>query len=395
MDLRPNVGYVSTYPPRACGIATYTRDLARALLMRRQIGRHLFVAINEEDGNRYSDPNVRFEINQHERADYIAAADFLNQSDVDVVNLQHEYGIYGGDWGEYVLDLCKNLEKPLVTTLHTVLLHPREKARRIISEIAELSETVIVTIESAARILQKRFGLDSTKIRVVRHGAALPERGRGEYAKRYLGLQKRTLLATFGLISSGKGIEYAIKSLSYLVKERPELLYLVIGETHPEVRRHEGEAYREKLIAVTRRLKLERNVRFIDRYVRDDELSLYLQAVDIYLAPYLGKDQVSSGTITLALGHGKAIVATPSLFVKEELANHRGLFCKFADARSMAECVARILDDTKLWGELASNAYAYGQEVGWTKVADQYGDILRSAIGIPRTVNETAAISEA
>ncbi len=394
LELRPHVGYVSTYPPRVCGIASYTRDLARALLMRGQIGLHLVVAINEEDGNRYSGPNVRFEINQHERADYIAAADFLNQSDVDVVNLQHEYGIYGGDWGEYVLDLCKNLEKPLVTTLHTVLLHPREKARRIISEIAELSETVIVTIESAAKLLQKRFGVDSTKIRVVRHGAALPERGRSEYAKRYLGLEKRTLLATFGLISSGKGIEYAIKSLSYLVKERPELLYLVIGETHPEVRRHEGEAYREKLVAVTKRLKLERNVRFIDRYVRDDELSLYLQAVDIYLAPYLGKDQVSSGTITLALGHGKAIVATPSLFAKEELSSHRGLFCKFADARSMAECVARILDDAKLRREIASNAYAYGQEVGWTKVADQYGDILRSAIGIPRTVNETAAISE-
>lgn len=395
MDLRPHVGYISTYPPRACGIATYTRDLARALLIRGQIGRRLVVAVNEEDGNRYSDPSVGLAIDQHERADYLTAAVFLNQSNVDVVNLQHEYGIYGGEWGEYVLDLCRNLRKPLVTTFHTVLRNPPEKARRIVSELAELSETVIVTIQSAAKLLEKRFGLDAKKIRVVRHGAALPERGRSEYAKRYLGLQERTVLATFGLISSGKGIEYAIKSLSYLVKERPELLYLVIGETHPEVRRHEGEAYREKLVSITKRLKLERNVRFIDRYLRDDELSLYLQAVDIYLAPYLGKDQVSSGTLTLALGHGKAIVATPTLFAKEELSDNRGLFCKFADARSMAECVARITDDAKLRRELEWNAFKYGQEVGWTKVADQYGDILRSAIGIPRTINETAAVSEA
>ncbi len=394
-DFRPHVGYVSTYPPRACGIATYTRDLARALLMRDQIGRYLVVAINEENGNQYSDSRVNFTIGQHERANYLTAADFLNHSNVDVVNIQHEYGIFGGEWGEYILDLCRNLEKPIITTFHTVLRNPPDKARRIMTELAELSEAVIVTIESAARLLEKYLGLSSDKVRVVRHGAALPERGRNEYAKRFLSLQKRTVLATLGLISSGKGIEYAIKSLPYLVKERPDLLYLVIGETHPEVRRHEGEAYREKLTSLTSRLHLERNVHFVDRYLPEDELSVYLQAVDIYLAPYLGKDQVSSGTLTLALGHGKAIVSTPSLFSKEELANNRGLFCKFANARSIAECVERILSDARLRRRLETNAFNYGQEVGWTKVADQYGDIFRSAIGIPGTINETAEISEA
>jgi len=369
--------------------------LARALLLRGRIARYLIVAINEEDGNRYSDPNVRFTIDQHERADYFTAADFLNQSDVDVVNIQHEYGIYGGEWGEYVLDLYKNLEKPIITTFHTVLRNPPDKARIIMSELAELSETVIVTIESAAKLLEKRFGLNAEKVRVVRHGAALPERGHNEYAQRFLGLQKRTVLTTHGLISSGKGIEYAIKALPYLIKERPELLYMVIGETHPEVRRREGEAYREKLTSLTRRLHLENHVRFVDHYLRDDELPLYLQATDIYVAPYLGKDQVSSGTITLALGYGKAIVATPSLFSKEELSNNRGLLCKFADARSIAECVEQILGDLKLRRQLETNAFNYGQEMGWTKVADQYGDILRSAIGIPRTIDETAAISEA
>lgn len=363
-------------------------------MMRGQIGRYLVVAINEEGGNQYSDPNVKFTIDENERAHYLAAADFLNQSDVDVVNIQHEYGIYGGEWGEYVLDLYRNLKKPVITTFHTVLRNPPERARQIVSELAELSESLIVTIESAAKLLQKR-GIDVEKVKVVRHGAVLPERGRNEFAKRFLRLQKRTVLATLGLINPGKGIEYAIKSLSYLVKERPDLLYLVIGETHPAVRRHEGEAYREKLISLTKNLHLERNVRFVDRYLRDDELTLYLQAADIYVAPYLGKDQVSSGTLTLALGHGKAIVATPTLFAKEELSDNRGLFCKFGKARSIAECVERILSDAELKQELETNAFKYGQGVSWTSVADQYGDILRSASGITRTITETAAISEA
>jgi glycosyltransferase involved in cell wall biosynthesis len=363
--------------------------------MRGRLSRYVIVAINEREGNRYSDPNVRFTINQHERGDYLAAADFLNHSELDVVNVQHEYGIFGGEWGEYVLDLYRNLQKPIVTTLHTVLQHPPEKAGKIMSEICELSEEVVVTIESAGKLLEQSLGVEPEKVMVIRHGAALPERGKNEYAKRYLGLEKRTVLATLGLISSGKGIEYAIKSLPYLVKERPELLYMVVGETHPEVRRHEGEAYREKLISLTKRLHLEDHVHFVDHYLREDELEMYFQAMDVYVAPYLGKEQVSSGTLTLALGHGKAIVATPSLFAKEELSGDRGLFCKFADARSIAECVERILGDVKLRRQLERNAFNYGQGVGWTKVADRYGDILRSAIGIPETIDETATLREA
>jgi glycosyltransferase involved in cell wall biosynthesis len=179
------------------------------------------------------------------------------------------------------------------------------------------------------------------------------------------------------------------------VKERTDLLYLVIGETHPEVRKFEGEAYRENLTSLANQLHLEGNVQFVDRYVPEDELSVYLQAVDVYVAPYLGRDQVSSGTLTLALGHGKAIVATPTLFAEEELSNERGLFCRFADSDSIAECVQRILSNPKLKLKLETNAFRYGQELGWTKVAEQYGELLRSAIGFPRTVDEAATVSEA
>jgi len=395
LEFGPTIAHVSTYPPRECGIATFTRDLARAVIMGGHVDRNVIVAINEESGNLYSDTSVKFTIDQHDRETYVAAAKFLNQSDVDVVSVQHEYGIFGGEWGDYILDFCGNLEKPIVSTFHTVLPNPPEKARRILSDIAQVSTSVIVMIKSAANLLEKLHDVERSKIRVVRHGVALPDRMRNQYAKRQLGFRNRTVLATFGLISPGKGIEYAIRSLSYLVKEHPDVLYLVIGETHPEVRRHQGEAYRDKLIALTKRLNLERNVRFIDSYLRDDRLSLYLQAVDVYLAPYLGKEQVSSGTLTLALGHGKAVVSTPTIFAKEVLSHGRGVLCKFADARSIASCVERILSDLQIRKQLETNAFRYGQEVGWTKVADQYGEIFRSAAQSLRTVNETATISEA
>jgi len=271
---RPQVGFVSTYPPRACGIATYTRDLARALLLRDQIENYLVVALNQENGNRYSDRNVRGTIYQHQLESYLTAADFLNASDVELVNIQHEYGIYGGEWGDYVLELYRALKKPIVTTLHTVLRTPPKKARMVEAELTDLSDAVVVTIESAAKLLEKRNPSAQGKVSVVRHGAALPERGQEAFAKQYLKVPKNIVLATCGLINPGKGIEYAIEALSYLVKERPGLLYLVIGETHPEVRKHEGEAYREKLISLTKELHVEHNVRFIDRYLSDDELSV-------------------------------------------------------------------------------------------------------------------------
>ena len=361
--------------------------------MRGHAYQNLVVAL-DENGEHYSDTIVRHTIDQHDRESYDSAAKFLNESNVDIVSLQHEFGIFGGGWGEYVLDLCRNIEAPLVTTFHTVLQKPPEKARQVVNEIAQISSSVVVTIESAAKLLEKYFDIDPHKIRVIRHGAALPDRVRKEYSKRHLGLHNRIVLATHGLISSGKGIEYAIKALPYLVKESPRILYLVIGETHPEVRKHEGEAYREKLVSLTKRLGVEDNVRFVDRYLPEDELSLHLQAVDIYLAPYLGKDQVSSGTITLALGHAKAVISTPTMFAKEVLSNSRGLLCKFADARSLAECAQRILGDLRLRRRLEAKAFKYGQEVGWARVADQYGETFRLARRVRRNVVETAAVSE-
>jgi len=389
------VGFVSTYPPRACGIASYTRSLSLALLMSGQSKKNVIVAVNEAGGNDYSDKNVRHTLDQHDHDTYLDAANFLNASDVSVVSIQHEYGIFGGDWGDYILDLCGQLEKPFVTTFHTVLPDPPEKARRVLAQLSEMSAAVVVTIESAAKLLQEQSGLSTSRIRVIRHGAIIPDRLQDQYAKKELGLQGHTVLGTIGLMSEGKGIEYAIEALPYLVKEHPDVLYLVIGETHPEVRKREGEAYRERLTVLAEKLDVSRHVRFVDSFLPEDMLSRYIQSLDIYLAPYTGLGQVSSGTLTLALSHGKAIVSTPTIFAKEILTGGRGLFCGLRDPKSIADCVDRIITDSSMKRRLETNAFKYGREVGWTRVAREYADAFRLATDSARVVGETHTVSQA
>jgi glycosyltransferase involved in cell wall biosynthesis len=362
--------------------------------MRGHLEENVIVAINEAGGNAYSEKNVRCMIEQHDRDSYLDAAAFLNESDVNVVSLQHEYGIFGGEWGDYIVDLCEQLRIPIVTTFHTVLTDPPEKARQVMLQLAEMSAVVVVTIESAAKLLEEQLGLDADRIKVIRHGATIPDRVWDQYAKRDFGLEKRTVLGTVGFMSEGKGIEYAIKALPQLVKEHRDIVYLVIGETHPEVRKREGEVYREKLVDLAERLGVTAHVRFIDNFLPEDTLSRYVQAMDVYVAPYLGLDQVSSGTLTLALSHGKAIVSTPTIFAKEVLAHGRGLLCKEGDERSVADCVDRIVTDTLLRRRLEANAFKYGREVGWTKVADEYADAFRLAADTSRIIEETGSVSQ-
>jgi glycosyltransferase involved in cell wall biosynthesis len=355
---------------------------------------NVIVAVNEAGGNEYSDKNVRYTIDQHDRDMYLDAANFLNESDVDVVSIQHEYGIFGGDWGEYIVDLCQHLKKPFVITFHTVLTGPPDKARRVSARLAEMSAAVVVTIESAAKLMRDQSGLSSDRINVIRHGGIIPDRLQDQYAKKDLGLQDHIVLGTIGLMSEGKGIEYTIKALPHLVKEHPNVLYLVIGETHPEVRKREGEAYRERLVALAENLGVTRNVKFVDRFLPEDLLSRFIQSMDVYIAPYTGLDQVSSGTLTLALSHGKAIVSTPTIFAKEVLTGERGLFCGLGDPRSIAECVDRIITDSSIKRRLETNAFKYGREVGWTMVAREYANAFRLAINTGRIVGQARPLSQ-
>lgn len=371
------IAYVGTYPPRACGIASFTNDLARSLRGRKRRVKALVVAVDDEKRDFGSE--VKFLISKNDRASYVAAALQINAAKVDAVSLQHEYGIFGGESGEYILDFCLNLKKPLITTFHTVLQQPSQKERHIIYLISQLSRAVVTTIDSAKEILRERFQVDPDKIVVIKHGTIPARRGSAMPAKRQLKLSGRTVLTTFGLISRSKGLEYVIQALPPLARTHPNILYVIVGETHPEVLKHEGESYRAELAEQTRNMRLENHVRFVNRYLRPEEISTYLHATDIYLAPYTSQAQVSSGTITYALGHGKAVIATPTTFTKEILTGGRGLFCNFEDPYSLAASINQLLVDHSLKRRLERNALRYGREVAWKKVAGQYEDVFMVA----------------
>lgn len=368
---------MGTSLPRECGIATFTRDLAFALKGLGIVGGCLQVAVDNPEANNVYGSNVKYVIDQGDVGSYREAAHLINTSNIDVVNLQHEFGIFGGDWGEYVMEFCAELEKPLVTTFHTVLPNPPLKARKIMDGLIDWSKVAVVALDSASRILVEQYGMDETWIRVIPHGTPACSTVKPEEAKAQLGLTSNIVISTFGLISSGKGIEFGIQALPHLMDNFPNLVYLVVGKTHPEVKKREGEAYRESLLALADSLGLRNKVTFINEFLPDEMVAKYFQATDIYLAPYRGRDQVSSGSITLALGFGKAIVSTPSIFALETLSQNRGLLCKFEDSKSIAECVDTLISDPILRKTCESRAY--GRRVVWDQVAKKYGKVYRLA----------------
>jgi len=371
------VVHVSTLVPRACGIATFTRDLALALERGRLVSQNLFVAVEEDGVSRQYDFDPIGVVWQNDESSYLDAFHLLNQSGADVVHLQHEYGIYGGDWGEYVLHLAAGLRKPLVITFHTVMRNPHEKAVEILGRLASFGRAVIATVPPARDLLTEIYRVPKQKIIIIPHGSPESRTGQNEAAKAALGLQRRITITTLGLINPGKGIEHGIRAIHRLATKYPNILYLIVGETHPIVRKHQGERYRESLKDLTQNLRLEAHVKFVDRYLSEAEKELYFRATDIYLAPYVGRDQVSSGTITEALAFGKCIVSTPTTFAEAALANGRGLFCDFNDPESIAEKIRKVLDNPSERVKLEKRALDFSRNLTWRDVAKAYGKVYR------------------
>lgn len=371
------IAHVSTLVPRACGIATFTRDLALALERGRLVSQNLFVAVEEDGVSRQYDFDPICVVWQNDESSYLATSRLLNQSDVDVVHLQHEYGIYGGDWGEYVLHLATALKKPSVITFHTVMRNPPEKAVEILGQLASLARAVIAIVPPARDLLSEIYHVPKHKIIIIPHGSPESRTGQNDAAKPALGLQGRIIVTTLGLINPGKGIEHGIQAIHRLATKYPNILYLIVGETHPIVRKHHGEQYRESLKGLTQNLRLEAHVKFVDRYLSEAEKELYYRATDIYLAPYVGRDQISSGTITEALAFGKCVVSTPTTFAEAALADGRGLFCDFNDPESIAEKVQEILDNPSERLKLEKRALEFSRNVTWRDVAKAYGDVYR------------------
>ena len=372
------VAYLSTYPPRECGIATFTKDLLDAIDGLNESRTPAVITVNEKETIYNYDRRVKWQIEQDSVDDYIQAARYVSSSDVGLVNLQHEFGLFGGDYGEYINHFLDNVEKPVVTTLHTVQLDFDPKAQAVLRNIVGKSVSIVVITRIALEILEKQ-SITCKKVAAIPHGCPFIPFVPSESVKPSLGLKGRFVLSTFGLISRGKGIEYVIRALPPVVEKEPRIIYLIIGETHPEVRKTEGERYRRKLMRLVEELKLERHVRFHNRFLAKRELIKYLQATDIYLSPYISPNQISSGTLVYALGAGRAVISTPYLHAQDVLAEERGLFCKFKDSNSIAACMDKLLDEN-LRKTMQIKAYNYSRRFVWANVAKEYLKLFNQLI---------------
>ena len=379
------VSFISTYPPRRCGIGTFTYDLAQAVAQfaGEPLGDgeavHVIALTNQPQGYNYG-PEVQFEIRAHNRHDYKEAADFINLSDTDVVSLQHEFGIFGGEDGDHILHLLGNLARPVVTTLHTVVEHPTPGQYATMKAVCDASTFVVVMARRAIDMLVDIYGVPRDKIVLIYHGAPDVPFLDPAYTKDQFQAVGRRVILSFGLLSPNKGIEVAIEAVAQLVHEFPDLLYIVLGATHPEVKRRYGEEYRISLERLVKSKGISDNVVFYDQFVSLKQLIRFIVAADIYLTPYQAKEQITSGTLTYALACGKAIVSTPYWYAEELLADGRGRLVPFRDSPAMAAALRELLRDEAQRDSLRKRAYEFGRQMVWPKVADSYVAVFRRAL---------------
>ncbi len=388
------VVFISSYPPRKCGIATFTSDLIRSVAAASRGGfEPLVVAMRADNEFKYAEP-VKFEVRQNVKKDYICAADYINFSHVDLVSVQHEFGLFGGEAGQYLSLLLNRLKAPIITTLHTVLDEPNEAYRKSMVEVCEASMRVITMNERGVGMLRDVYGVSDEKVDLIAHGIPDLPFVDSNYYKHKFGLEGRRTILTFGLLNKNKGIEFMLEAMREIVKAEPSVMYIVLGMTHPAVLKHEGESYRFSLQQMVKDFGLENHVLFHNRFVDDEELHNFLCAADIYVTPYLNREQLTSGTLSFAVGTGKAVVSTPYWAAEELLANGRGKLVAFGDSRQMAEAIVGILGDDALYYSLRRRAYDYGRSRTWPKIGQVYWKLLR-ARRLPVQVAAKAPLSPA
>jgi polysaccharide biosynthesis protein PslF len=380
----PRVAFLATYPPRECGIGTFTYDLVNAYDTIDPSRLSTVVALTDY-GAKYDydlhdyQGRVRHEIDAEDRSSYRRAALDVNKSRTQVVNVQHEYGIFGGEDGDYLLDFMAACDRPIVVTMHTVLPNPDGHFRRVTQDIFDLAAAVVVLANSAVPLVLDNYDVPPERVHMIPHG--VPVFTRKETIRRrtksLLGFSGRRLLSTFGLIGPSKAIEYVIEGLPKVVEHHADVLYLVLGETHPVIRSREGESYRNSLVELTRGLGLTNHVKFNNRFLSNAELVRYLAATDVYIMPYLGKNQIVSGTLAYAVGCGKAVVATPFTYAQEMLADGRGVIVPFRDAGAIGTAVDELLSDRRKLLHIEEKAYKFSRNMTWPSVARAYFELFR------------------
>ena len=381
------IAFLGNYVPRKCGIATFTSDLLGAVAARHPNSRCFAVPVNDTDGHyRYPDA-VRFEIEEQDLDSYRRAASFLNSSNVDVVSVQHEFGIFGGPAGGHVLALLRELEAPVVTTFHTVLLKPNADQHRVMRKLIAHSTRLVVMAERGRTILREVYQAPPAKIDLIPHGIPDVNFVAPDYYKDQFGVAGKKVLLTFGLLSPNKGIEHVLHALPDVVAEFPDVVYIVLGATHPHELRARGEAYRLGLDAIVRKNKLENNVIFHNRFVDLKELTEFIGAADLYITPYLDEAQSTSGTLAYAFGAGKAVISTPYWHAAELLRDQRGVLVPFADPKAIAREASGLLRDGTRRNAMRDNAYRLGREMVWSNTAGLYMrsfDLARRPWAAPR-----------
>ena len=377
------LAYVGTYPPRECGIGTFTQNLAHAMLEHGQgINEIMVFAMNDHNQKYTYPPDVKLFINQEQQTDYLEAANFINHSGADACILEHEFGIYGGLSGIYILPLLHRLKIPLITTLHTILETPSYNEKAILIEICKMSNRVVVMSQKAINFLVEIYDVPKEKIVLIAHGVPDIQFDK-EKSRKEFKLNKKKLLLTFGFIGRNKGIETVIKALPQIVEKHPEVLYMVLGKTHPNVLRHSGEEYRNYLHKLIKTLKLNDHVLLLNEFIDEVELFKYLSACDIYITPYINEAQITSGTLSYAMGSGCAVVSTPYWHAAELLADNKGRLFDFNDENALAQNLNELLEEPEILKEIQKKASEYGQNITWPKIGLKYATLIKDILSKP------------
>jgi glycosyltransferase involved in cell wall biosynthesis len=372
--------FIGTYVPKECGIATFTSDLLNSVSGENNNVHCEVIALNDPSETYNYPEEVVFQIQRDRIEDYYRAADYINQSDIDIVCLQHEFGLFWGNAGDYIFSLISGINKPVISTMHTVIREPEPEYRIAIEKLIRYSQKLIVMSQTAVEMLKDVYKAPDDKIELIFHGVPdYPFNNCDKYKKR-LNLKGTPLVLTFGLLSQNKGIESMLEALPEVVSQYPDLVYLILGATHPIIKKNFGETYRQYLQNKVSELGLEKNVVFHDKFVEKEELCNYILASDIYVSPYLSKEQIVSGALTYAIGMGKAIVSTPYWYAQEMLSDNRGLLVDFGDTEGFRKSLLHLIENPEECDNMRKKAYDFGRKMTWKNVGKQYNTVFIKAL---------------